>query len=148
MRIILSLLSLAVSTAILAKPILTATCDVPVGNRYDQISGTIKERHDDFTDVHPVFVLDDQKPDKLLLIFGPTKPAQDFGFPTKAEEAQIVSASKDKVSAILLGDTPAAPVEMFTIYPTRGVMFYTKHGGGSAVDPFTATFQAKCKFSQ
>ena len=152
MRILLA--SLAMVTAldgqVFAQPTWTATCEVPVGNRYDQVNGKIKESHDDFTDVHPLFVLDDEKPGKLLLIWGATKRARELGRQTKAEEATVVSRSSEKITAILIDSSAPALVEMFSLYPSKGLVFYTKHGNPSiaGVGPFTATFHAQCKFSR
>jgi hypothetical protein len=77
------------SNGALAKPTLTFARGVPVGNRLEAIGEKMQEDHDGFTDVNPVFVLDDQKPGMLLLVFPATKAARDLGMKTAAEEAFI-----------------------------------------------------------
>lgn len=132
-----------------AKPVMTATCDEPVGNRIDQVGGKIQRREDGFTGVNPVFILDDEKPGKLLYIWGPAKWARDSGVETKALEASIVSVTGDKLTAVRVDDHTFGVVHMYSLYPAKGLVFFTQHrhlnvDGGV---PSSATYHARCKFA-
>jgi len=132
-----------------AKPILTATCEEPIGSRFDQVSGKVEIRDDGFTGVRPVFILDDEKPGKLLFIWGPAQWAKDAGVETKALEAIIVSTTADKITAVRLDDQAAGVMQMFSLYPAKGLIYFTQHRYLNAAGgvPNSSTYYARCRFS-
>jgi len=143
----LAFLTLISASPVIAKPVLTATCDDPKGVTFRQLRGNVEQAQDGFNDVHPVFVLDSDHKGKLLVVFGSTKPARDLGVTTQADEATIISMSKEMITAVLASHTSSI-VETFTLFPTRGLMFYSKQlyadiGGGLAE---MTTMSAKCTF--
>lgn len=143
----LAWLLLLSASPVIAKPILTATCDDPTGTTVRQTGTGIEQVQDGFIDVHPVFVLDSDHRDKLLVVFGSTKPARNLGATTQADEATIISRSKEMITGVLVADTNRI-VETFTLFPTKGLLFYVKQlyadiNGGL---PEVTTMWAKCTY--
>jgi len=62
-----------------SKPILTVSCAEPKGTRFDYGKGLmetgmkLKTSKDGFKGVNPIFVIDDEKPKRMLVIWGDTK---------------------------------------------------------------------------
>jgi len=91
------------------------------------VNGKIEKHDDGFSGVNPTFILDDEKPGKLLYIWGPAKWAKDVGIETKALEATIVSKTDAKITAVQVDDPRLGVVHMYSLYPSNGLVFYTQH---------------------
>lgn len=133
-----------------SKPILTALCDQPLGVRLDMVDTTLKRSDDSFTGVNPVIIIDDAKPDVLTVVWGATKPVRDAGVPTSALEAQIISRTPTKITAVGIDDVQNGAVQLYSLYPDKGLVYFTQHrylntAGGV---PNAVTFYAKCQFSR
>jgi len=133
-----------------AEPVLTAMCNEPVGVRYDLIDGKILKRDDGYSGVNPVFIIGDDNPDKMIFIWGPANAAKSIGYETKALEAVIVSTTKDKITAIRLDDPAYGVVHMYSLYPSKGLVYFTQHRSLalSGVIPNSSTYYARCKFTR
>jgi len=131
-------------------PILTAVCDEPSGVRVDLVGQTLKKGDDSFTGVKPVFISDDAKPDVLTVVWGPTKAVQDAAVPTPAIEAQVISRIDAKITAVRIDDAEYGVVHMYSLYPEKGLVFFTQHRYLTAAGgvPTASTFYAKCRFSR
>ena len=132
-----------------AKPVLTVTCSEPTGHRYDYVQGSIESSTDGFSGVNPVFVVDDEKPKKLLVIWGPANPARALGFERRANEATIISATPDKITAVRIDDANSGVVHMYSLYPVKGLVFFTQHRylNFSGGQPNSATYYVRCTFT-
>jgi hypothetical protein len=151
MRILALLLASFFAAGANGKPILTAVCELPVGSRFDQTDGKVQQSKDNLIDAYPAFIVDDADPSKLLIVFSPTKPV---GIPTGAERATILTNSARLLTAVLtrpnIGLNHNDTVEMYSLFPEKGLMFYTKHiylplGGGI---PSSVTFYSSCQFAR
>jgi hypothetical protein len=131
-------------------PVLTAVCEEPSGVRVDLVGQTIKKGDDSFTGVKPVFIIDDAKPGILTLVWGPTKSVQDAGAPSPAVEAQIVSQIDTKITAVRIDDPEYGVVHMYSLYPDKGLVFFTQHRYLNAAGgvPTASTFYTRCRFSR
>jgi len=131
-------------------PILTAVCDEPAGVRLDLVGQTIKKGDDSFTGVKPDFMLDDAKPGILTVVWGPTKALQDAGVPTPAIEARVISQIETKITAVRVDDPEYGVVHMYSLYPEKGLVFFTQHRYLNAAGgvPTTSTYYASCRFSR
>jgi hypothetical protein len=56
-----------------------------------------------------------------------------------------VSNTNEKITAVQVGSAGADVVEMYSLYPARGLLFYTRHTGRVAT---SVTFYASCKVSR
>lgn len=149
MRSHLAFLGLIFATICNAKPVLTVTCGEPTGIRYDQINGKIEKRDDGFSGVTPVFIVDDEKPGKLLFVWGPAKWAKNVGVETKALEAVVVSITDDKLTAVRIDDPAFGVVHMYSLYPEKGLVYFTQHRYLNAAGgiPSSSTFYSRCNFA-
>jgi hypothetical protein len=131
-------------------PTLTAVCEEPSGNRVDLVDQTIRRGDDSFGGVNPVFIIDDAKPGVLTVVWGPTKAVQDAGVPTSAIEAQIISQIDTKITAVRIDDAEYGVVHMYSLFPEKGLVFFTQHRYLNAAGgvPTASTFYAKCRFSR
>ncbi len=147
MRTILAC-ALLVSVVAHAKPVLTATCGQPIGQRLDQVAGSIQSKSDGFDGVNPVFIIDDQKPKVVTYIWGPAEWARDvLKMKAAAQDALIVSATDDKITAVRLEGENI--IQMYSLFPKKGLVLFSQHryidlAGGV---PTVGMFHAKCTFS-
>ena len=131
-----------------AKPVLTATCTQPTGQRYDQVDGSVQQKKDGFDGVSPIFIIDDQRPKVLTYIWGPAEWARDaLKLKASAQEAVIVSISDEKITAIQIESENI--IKMYSLFPKRGLVFLSQHryidlAGGV---PTVGMFYSKCSFS-
>lgn len=131
------------------EPSLTAVCDQPLGTRLDLVGPTIKSGDDSFTGVQPVFIIDEAKPDVLTVVWGATKSVRDGGVPTSALEATIISRTATKITAVRIDDAEYGVVHMYSLYPNKGLVFFTQHRYLNAAGgvPTASTYYARCQFS-
>ena len=130
-----------------AEPILTATCNEPKGSRFDLKKGKINSSADGFSGIHPVFIIDKDKPSKLLVVWGAAK-LKGIELATNAKEIDIVSATDNQITAIEVDPTGDA-VLMYSLFPQSGLIYFTQHRyqlleGGN---PNSASYHSKCNFS-
>ena len=131
-----------------AKPVLTANCTQPIGQRYDQVDGSVQQKKDGFDGVSPIFIIDDQRPKVLTYIWGPAEWARDaLKLKAAAQEAVIVSISEDKITAIHIESENI--IRMYSLFPKRGLVLLSQHryidlAGGV---PTVGMFYSKCNFS-
>jgi hypothetical protein len=134
--------------AAMCKPVLTATCGEPVGTRYDQENGVLLTKPDGFSGVTPVFILDDEKPKVITFIWGAAAWVQkELDQKVSAQEAVIVSTSKDKITAVRVEE--GGVTQMYSLYPQKGLVFFTQHRFITLADgvPTASTFYSKCSFT-
>lgn len=148
MRLLGPCLLLTFVAAAQAKPVLTVTCSQPTGQRFDQVAGNIQPKNDGFDGVNPVFIIDDQRPKIITFIWGPAEWARDaLKMKAAAQEAFIVSATEDKITAVRLeGDNIT---QMYSLFPKKGLVLFSQHryidlAGGV---PNVGMFYSKCSFS-
>lgn len=135
------------------KTLMTAVCQEPSGQRMDfggllakQTGKDLNFSTDGFTDVNPIFRIDDTDQKKLAYLFANTKGSAEFGIAQRGfRSAYIVLASVDVISAI---ETSADTIAIFSLYPRAGVGFFTYHEANpiSGADAKSVTFFAKCSF--
>ena len=136
------------SCSVQAKPVLTATCTQPIGQRYDQFDGSVQQKKDGFDGVSPIFIIDDQRPKILTYIWGPAEWARDaLKLKASAQEAVIVSISDEKITAVQIESENI--IKMYSLFPKRGLVFLSQHryidlAGGV---PTVGMFYSKCNFS-
>jgi hypothetical protein len=122
--------------AAMCKPVLTATCGEPVGTRYDQENGVLLTKPDGFSGVTPVFILDDEKPKVITFIWGAAAWVQkELDQKVSAQEAVIVSTSKDKITAVRVEECQSA-LKSIHLTASNNVQQISK------VIPFLAPFYA------
>jgi len=146
--IITMLISALWITPIEAKPVLTVTCSEPKGTRYDygkrpgETNVKLRKRKDSFTEVKPVFVMDDTKPKTMLVIWSSTRSLTK----PKAKEAMIVHQTVNQISAV---EPYENGVWLHSLYPKLGIGYFTRHttqwfGESSAGN----IFHSSCEFAQ
>lgn len=133
-----------------AQQALVATCGEPVGTRYDQVGGLIKQQADGFAGVNPVFFVSAEAPTKLRFVWGPAAWARDqLQLRSHMQEAIIISATSEKLTAVRV--EPEGVTQMYSLYPDKGLVFFTQHRyiaphmGGV---PTSSSFYANCEFSR
>ena len=142
----LAFLLIFIAATATAKPILTATCDEPVGTRYDQENGVVRTKSDGFSGVNPVFIIDDEKPKTLTFIWGAADWAKkELKMKATAQEAVIISFTEEKITAIRVEEQTVT--QMYSLYPSKGLVFFTQHRYIIGGVPTASTFYSTCSFS-
>src|SRR5215510_9386254 len=97
----------AFQAPVAAKPLLTVTCDAPQGVDMSYGSGLLglREGHVEtssvaYPDLHPTFVLEDDKPQRLLVTFRAQSPHQGPPEPEPPLEAAILYSTDDQITAV------------------------------------------------
>ncbi len=158
MAILLTLVvGLLFATAVEAKPILTVTCEEPRGTRFDYDAGLygletkVEEHKTTFSGVNPVFVVDDQKPTILLVIWGPAKKAVQILEPllgkgryqeTKAKEATIIWRTANQITAV---EGSGSSIWFHSLYPKLGIGYFSRHSYLMGAN--SSSYYAMCKFA-
>jgi hypothetical protein len=149
--IALLVFSLTVSVWIAeAKSIVTVSCGEPTGSNFSYGSGPfgtgmkLKSQKDGFKGVNPVFIIEEAKPDTMLVIWGDTK-ALGSAAETKAKEAVIILQTAEQISAVERYDQG---VWLYSLYPKLGIGYFSvqKHWlGGLSI---SSSYYSFCKFSR
>ncbi len=125
-----------------AKPFLTATCEEPRGPRIDygapllgdQSIRNLEESEDGFSDINPVFIIDDQDTQSLTVLWGNIKPFEDARKaappelkniipPLEAKQYPIVFFSADQISAV---DVTSNGIWAFSLFPKLKYGIYSR----------------------
>ena len=142
MRVYLLLLFMVVPLGVFAKPSLIITCGDLKGTRFDSPDGRTKTSTDGITNFPPQFILDNEKPDQLIVFWG------------RSREAAILSKTKNQITAIrvmpaeLPGVVAMDEVHMYSLYPQTGTLYFTLHRFQNSGVPNSSSFYADCKFSR
>jgi len=145
MRKLLLLLLAAPAIAFAQKPFV-ARCSEPTGTRYDQIEGKMQLQADGFTGVNPMFIVTADSPRKLTYLWGPAAWAKDaLKLRENLMDAAIVDWSPEKITAIRV--EPFGVTQMYSLYPTKGLVYFTQHRMIMDGIPNTSTFYARCEFT-
>ena len=157
--LLISILFIALAAPAASKPILIAVCEEPEGPRIDYggMNGqewSLEISTDKYTGVHPVFIINDETPNNIIVYWGNTKKydnqlSEDFKkffkdlMSTKAWDAQIIHVTDSQISAIRLYDTG---LMLYSLFPKRKMGYFTYHDNqslfGMAEYTVTATFHA------
>ena len=136
-----------------AEPMLTVTCDSPKGKRYDYGKGLLghektkfQESADSFTDSNPIFVLDNNTPTELSVIWGDTKSIpKAMQRPTIAAQHPIVPFSKGQITAVNDYDNG---VWVYSLFPKLGYAVFTRQSNWAEGQHATGSvLYAKCEFA-
>jgi len=149
--IFLTLLLLILTSPAFSESILTAVCEEPGGVRFDFVNGKINTSPDGFSGVNPSFIVIKDKPKKLIVIWGAAKIG-DIQPPANAKEVDIVSITKNQITALEVAPTGDAVI-MYSVYPQKGIVYMTQHryltigGTDSSGTPNNASYYCKCTVS-
>lgn len=111
----------------------------------DFISGKFNTNEDAFKGVKPIFIYDANTPEKLTFVWGASKTVPRQVFPDEALDATIVYKSEDMITAVYVDRQGA--VEVFSLYPKIGVVYFTQHKSMLfATIATTASFGCECVF--
>lgn len=145
MRNILILFFFVTVAAAHANPIITATCDEPVGTRYDLQNSEVRSQDDGFSGVRPVFIIDDNNPETLTFVWGASNSAKTvFSVKDSVEKAKIISKTDEKITAVRTVDHGVT--QMFSLYPRENFVFFTQHRHIGW--PTSSTFYSNCQFKE
>ena len=147
---LMSFMTLLIAALAEAKPVLTVTCNSPKGTSVDYGTGQfgtgmkVETNKDGYRGDTPVFVIDDAKPNKMLVIWGESKtlgPAAE----TKATEAIIIHQTANQISAVEPYEVGAW---LYTLYPKLGIGYFSRHSHQySGTVSVGVIFYSLCKFS-
>ena len=148
--VLIIFMTLLIAVLAEAEPVLTVTCNPPQGTRFDYGTGLfgtgmkVETNKDGYRGVTPVFVIDDAKPNKMLVIWGETKtlgPAAE----TRAAEAIIIYQTVDQIIAV---ESYEVGAWLYSLYPQLGIGYFSRHShqykGTVSVG---VIFYSLCKFS-
>ena len=122
----------------------TIRCKEPTGTRIlAGPAGSFTSAPDGFTGVKPTFILNEKTPQSLMVSFGASKIIGDL-IPEAATSASIVEISRDRIVAI---EKAGDPIWTYTLYPSKGVGFFTKTSLGPLDLPYIATYHSECAFT-
>lgn len=142
MRVYLLLLFMVIPLGTFAKPSIIVTCGDLKGTRFDSHDGRMKISADGITNFPPQFILDDEKPNQLTVVWG------------RSKEAIILSKTKNQISAVRVmpaespGMVAMDEVHMYSLYPQTGTLYFTLHRFQNSGVPNSSSFYADCKFSK
>jgi len=130
-----------------AQQMLYARCGEPVGTRYDQVDGRIQQQADGFAGVSPTFIITKAAPDRLTFLWGPAAWAREaLQMRERLQDAAIVDATPEKITAVRV--EPGGVTQMYSLYPTKGLVYFTQHRFIVGQVPTASTFYAKCEFTK
>ena len=132
---------------------MTVTCSPPKGISFRKELGKEVEVVDDgILGVNPIFVIEGDKNDTALVVFGSTKVPgviPGLNVPTNAERAKIVISNDIQISMTsILGDQ----LWTYSLYPKHGYGLFSYHSRELPIlQNHVASggiFQSKCQFSR
>lgn len=126
-----------------ARPVMTITCNEPNGTRTDFYEGEFQEEQDGFAGVTPTFIFDDKKPQLATVIFKPSGLAKAMGL-KDSSAFNIIVQNSDQITLVEATDTNLA--QMYTLFPKKGIGYFTlhKYTAGRDGEASTGTLIAKC----
>jgi hypothetical protein len=127
----LVLLLVAFQASVAAKPLLIVTCDAPQGADMSYGGGLfgLRERKVEtssvrYPDLHPTFLIDEDKPQRLLVTFGDPTASQAPPEPDHPFEASIIYATDDPITAVA---PRGEAVWMYSLFPKLGIGYFVTH---------------------
>ena len=128
-----------------AQQMLYARCGEPVCIRYDQVEGKIKQQEDGFAGVSPTFIISKEAPRRLTFLWGPASWARDeLQIRERLQYASVLDATAEKITAVRV--EPGGVTQMYSLYPTKGLVYFTQHRFIVGQVPTASTFYATCEF--
>ncbi len=147
MKLLASALFALATSAASAKPVMTVTCGEPTGIRFDRTHGAVNTNEDGFTGVNPLFILDDENPARLTVVWGPAMGAKELlGAETKATEAVIVAKTVNQITAVA-ADPSGDAVLLYSLYPNDRIVYFTQHRYILHSVPNSSSYHAACEFA-
>lgn len=131
-----------------AKPTMTVTCSEPNGQRVDFYGGRFEDKQDGFAGIKPTFIFSDDNPKSATVIFGPASSARELGFRDPgAFEVVVVIQNDEQIT--LVASTGTHIAQMYSLYPKKGIGYFTLHKHLPFQDGVasTATLISKCEFA-
>ncbi|MCZ6624410.1 MAG: hypothetical protein O7B35_09325 [Deltaproteobacteria bacterium] len=110
--VLIIFMTLLIAALAEAKPVLTVTCNSPKGTRFDYGTGQfgtgmkVETNKDGYRGVTPVFVIDDAKPNKMLVIWGESKT---LGPAAETKAAEAIICTKQRIKYLPLSLTRLVP---------------------------------------
>ena len=152
----MSLRTVAFIAAALALPLdgvaqlaFIARCDPPVGTRFEQVDGEVRQQAEGVPDINPTFIVRSEAPRRLTFLWGPAAWARDSQkLVENLQDAEIVESSPEKITAVRIEAPGVAKV--YSLYPKRGLLYFTQHRTTEASPdsaPAATTYYAKCEFA-
>lgn len=124
-----------------AKPSLIVDCCDLKGMRFDSKNGQTKTSSDGITGFTSKFIFMTYNQDKVMVLWG------------GSHEASVVRRTKNQITAVRAipsknpGMVAMDEVHMYSLYPQRGILYFTLHRYLNNGVPNSASFYADCKFS-
>jgi hypothetical protein len=126
-----------------------ARCGEPVGVKFEQVEGDVKQQPDGFAGINPTFIVTTDAPRRLTFLWGPAAWARDAQkLVENLRDADIVYSSPEHITAVRV--EPPGIMQVYSLYPPKGVMFFSQHRmfeGAPDKAPAASTVWAKCEFS-
>src|SRR5262245_53041869 len=114
-----------------ATALLTVTCEAPQGVDMNYGSGLLGLQEDRvetasvaYPDLHPTFVVEDDKPQRLLVTFRAQSARQEPPEPEPALEAAILYNTDDQITAVA---AQGEAVWMYSLFPKLGMGYFVTH---------------------
>jgi hypothetical protein len=136
-----------------ATSLLTVTCEAPQGVDMSYGGGLLGLQQDRvatasvaYPDLQPTFVVEDDKPQRLLVTFRAQSARQGPPEPEPALEAAILYSTDDQITAVA---PRGEAVWMYSLFPKLGMGYFVTHNH----IPFGSTSRsvatyARCRFVQ
>jgi len=107
----------------------------------------VKQQEDGFTGVNPTFIITREAPGRLRFLWGPAAWARDaLQMRERLQEASVIDATPEKITAVRV--EPQGVTQMYSLYPTKGLVYFTQHRFIVGRVPTASTFYASCEFVQ
>ena len=131
---------------------MTVTCSPPKGLSFRyELGKEVKVLDGGFPGVNPIFVIEGDKKDTALVVFGSAKipVLPGFDIPTNAERATIVISNDIQISMIsILGDQ----LWSYSLYPKHGYGLFSYQSRELPIlqnhVALSGMYQSKCQFSE
>ncbi len=130
-------------TSAQARAVMTITCDEPNGSRTDFYQGEFRESKDGFAGIKPTFIFNDKKAKTAVMNLEPAAQAKEMGFKaSNTLNIMVHTATQITMAAPTQGNL----ARMYTLFPTKGIGYFTLHRFKDVQDgeASTGTMIAKC----
>ena len=122
MKVVPLIILVSFLSSIQAQSILTVRCEPPVGMRIDygvlDISNPkeyeLQTGEDSYTGVGPVFLVDEQNPEQMTVIWGASHLVADESRTGETKKVPIVSRSPDQITGV---ESDENSVWVFSLFP-------------------------------
>lgn len=126
-----------------ANALVTITCEQPTGVRVDISDRGPETNRDSFSGVYPKFILDQDNPTNLVVLFSATKIIG----PTRHNKASTATIIMNKAQQITAVELMPREVWMYSLFPNRRVGFFTRTSHNSLDGSVhSAIFYSRCEF--